>query len=254
MTGEGRWFSAPLPSVYPDGERAQLFVFPHAGGTALSYRQWAATLPAGLQFRALQLPGRQQRLAEKPFARLEPLLVELIEEFEAELDGRPYVLFGHSFGALLAYRLTVELASAGVPGPELLAVSGWAPRLASSAQLAGVAELSDDELLDRIATFGLVPAALRADPALLATVLPALRADLAVAADYADDGAVVDCPAVVCTGGDDPLIGPGEMGRWRERTRLLHGVNRYPGGHFYLFDNAVPMQSDIVRLLSHQGA
>jgi surfactin synthase thioesterase subunit len=224
-------------------------VFPHAGGTALSYRPWAATLPAGLDFLALQLPGRQQRLAEKPFERLQPLVTELLEQFEATLDGRPYALLGHSFGAMLAYRLTVELERAGVPGPEVLVVSGWVPEPVSAALLAEAPGLDDEELLDRVSEFGLVPAHLRADRELLAMVLPALRADLTVAADYADDGTVVDCPVLVCTGTDDPLLGSADPAAWRERTRRFLGVNRYSGGHFYIFDHAAAMQSDIERWL-----
>lgn len=239
------WFSAPRVSSHSADAVTQFYVFPHAGGSALTYRGWTATLPSTLEFRALQLPGRQERLHETPSDRLAPLLAELLDRFEAELDGRPYVLFGHSFGALLAYRLTVEIERAGVAGPDLVAISGWGPGLASGAELADVPDMDNRRLLAKIADFGLMPDNAATDPAALATVLPSLRADLAVAHDYIDDGAVVDAPLVVYTGTDDPIIGGDDLSRWRHRSRAFLGVNRYPGGHFYLFEHAAAIQADI---------
>jgi surfactin synthase thioesterase subunit len=239
------WFSAPQVSPYSDGTAAQFYVFPHAGGSALTYRAWAATLPSTLEFRALQLPGRQERLHETPADRLAPLLAELLNRFEAELDGRPYVLFGHSFGALLAYRLTVEIERAGVPGPDLVAISGWGPGLASDAELGDVPGMDNRRLLAKIADLGLMPENAATDPAVLAAVLPSLRADLTVARDYVDDGAVVDAPLVVYAGTDDPIIGGDDLSVWRHRSRAFLGVNRYPGGHFYLFEHAAAVQADI---------
>lgn len=240
------WFSSPDPA--PDAE-AQIFLLPHAGGTSLTYRSWAATLPSGIEVRTLQLPGRQERLAEEPFTALAPLLDRLREAFEAELDGRPYVLFGHSFGALLGYRLAVAMEESGGDGPALLAVSGWAPGLASAGELDALPEMSDRELLARIAEFGLVPEEVTADPALLAAVVPAMRGDFSVARDFRDDGAAVACPVAAYCGASDPILAPGAMSAWAERTSRFLGVTEFPGGHFYLFDHAVAVHSSLDRHL-----
>ena len=42
----------------------------------------------------------------------------------------------------------------------------------------GVSQLADEELFERVSTWGYVPAALREDDALQAAVVPALRQDL----------------------------------------------------------------------------
>src|SRR4029453_18366937 len=45
----------------------RVFCFHHAGGGASSYRAWAGELPAWLELCAIQLPGREGRLREKPY-------------------------------------------------------------------------------------------------------------------------------------------------------------------------------------------
>ncbi|GHF32744.1 hypothetical protein GCM10010218_12260 [Streptomyces mashuensis] len=245
------WFSAADPSL---DAQAQLFLFPHAGGTALTYRNWAATVPSHTECRALQLPGRQERLDEPVFTRLGPLLDGLREALEAELDGRPYVLFGHSFGALLAYRLTVEIEREGGQGPELLGVSGWAPGLEASKQLDGVAEMSDEEILARVAEFGLVPDELSVGRDMLASVMPSLRGDFVVASDYAEDGAGVSCAVAAYGGTDDPTLGPGALDAWAGRTPEFLGATEFPGDHFYLFEHALAVQNSLDRHLRRRLA
>lgn len=242
MARTGSWFSL----VENADAGVQFFVFPHAGGSALGYRGWLDSVGSGWESRVLQLPGRQERLEEPAFTSLEPLMALLVERFEAELDGRPYVLFGHSFGALLAYRLTRELEQCGVQGPEVLGVSGWAPKLVASDELAGVADMTDEEILARVGEFGLVPDGV-VGREMLSTVMPSLRGDFMTAGDYVDDGAVVSSPVAAYGGVADRVVGPGGLEVWAERTEDFLGVSEFPGDHFYLFEHAVAVQSSLER-------
>ena len=51
---------------------------------------------------ASSLPGRERRIAEPPFTALEPLVASAVDAI-APLAGRPFALFGHSMGALVAF-------------------------------------------------------------------------------------------------------------------------------------------------------
>src|SRR4030088_3222934 len=104
------------------------FVIPHAGGGAVMYREWQDLLPADVAVQAVQLPGRQDRAAEVAYTEIEPLTDALYEVLVAELDERPYALFGHSMGALLAYRLAVRTAADGGSPPVLVGAAGRAAR------------------------------------------------------------------------------------------------------------------------------
>ena len=66
----------------PDA-RLRLFCFPYAGGGAMIYRTWYQEFPASIDVCPVQLPGREQRLREKPYTRLEPLIEELAAGLES---------------------------------------------------------------------------------------------------------------------------------------------------------------------------
>ncbi len=241
----GRWFQ-------PVGDRmdapARLFLFPHGGGAAASYGRWSALLPADVELVLVQLPGRHDRRAEPAFTEMDPLVEALREAIDVELDGRPYAFFGHSMGAMIAYRLTVAMERDGEPPPVLLGVSSWAP-LGHRDGALELSKLSDDELVANVRDLGAVPAAIADSPDMMAVLLPALRADLAVYAGYEHDGAQVSCPVAAYGANADPLILPGAMERWSGLTPSFLGVSEYPGGHFYLDEHAVGIAGDLTRHL-----
>ncbi|MFJ2164711.1 thioesterase II family protein [Streptomyces griseofuscus] len=250
-TRRARWFTTAGADPHADH---QVFLFPHAGGTAPAYQAWAATLPSTMDVRTLQLPGRQERSDEEPFTDVEPLLDALLEVFEAELDGRPYLLFGHSFGALLAYRLSVAAAWNGLPAPALLGVSAWAPALEPAAELARVATMSDHELLDRVGQLGLMPEGTTLDPATLASIMPALRADFLAAGSLREGGEPAPCPVAAYCGTTDPIVAPGDMAAWADHCTDFLGATQFPGGHFYLFEHTAALQHSLDRRLRRLSA
>src|SRR5215831_8449120 len=57
--------------------RVRLFCFPYAGAGASVFRPWGDFLPQEFELCAVQLPGREERLQEEPFANFD-LLVETV--------------------------------------------------------------------------------------------------------------------------------------------------------------------------------
>jgi surfactin synthase thioesterase subunit len=245
VTETGAWLVSPRPR--PDAP-VRLLAIPHAGGSAASYARWSGLLPAEVDVAVVQLPGRHDRRAEPVFTDVERLVEALYDAVEEQWDGRPFALFGHSMGAVLAYRLTVLAERLGGPYPMLLAVSGWAP-CAHRHSDRPIASLSDDEVLDVIGAFGAVPPELAADPQMRALTLPALRGDLSVLDDFHPDGATVTTPVVAYSGADDPALPPGTMAEWGTLTGTFLGATTFPGDHFYLFPQAVSLSADLSRHL-----
>ena len=236
----------------------RLILLHHSGGNATLYREWPALLPGDVSCQAVQLPGRHVRGQEQPYTRLEPLVDALAEVLAAELDDRPYALFGHSMGALLGYRLAVRAGAPGLPAPALLAVSGWAPEgfgwAAGGFGSPVVPERATDaEIVRAMAALGSLPERVAADGELLAAAVRTMRADSGVCADYRDDGAALCCPVVGYSGLDDPLLAPDAMNSWAGRTDRYLGTRRYPGGHFFLGDHAPAVTGDLVQLLRRHG-
>jgi surfactin synthase thioesterase subunit len=217
------WLRPPDPDP---AASVRLFLLHYAGGGIAMYSRWPALLPGDIACQRVHLPGRHERHREPPFTSLPPLLDALVKVFAADLDDRPTVLFGHSMGALLAYRLAVALPRAGLAAPALLAVSGWPPTAFSPA--------SGDP----------APAAEEAG-----VNTDALQADLAVVASYRDDGAEVGCPIVAYAGSDDPLAPAAAMGEWEARAAKWLGCRQYPGDHFFIHDHTEAIVADLVHVI-----
>lgn len=240
----GRWFQ---PAAAPDGA-IRLFAIPHAGGAAIMYRDWADLLPADIALQAVQLPGRQDRGFEPLHTDAESLVEAFHEALSAELDERPFALFGHSMGALLAYRLAVALERAGDPAPLLIGAAGWSPEGFTMPTQEKIS-LPQDELVAWLGSLGSLPAEIYRDPAVMALTMPPTRADLTVCANYADDGARIGCPVVAYTATADPLMERGAARSWDTRTGSYLGECAFPGGHFFIHDQALPITLDLTRRL-----
>jgi surfactin synthase thioesterase subunit len=245
LTAPPRWFQ---PAQTDPGAALRLFLFPHAGSGASIYNQWPALLPDTVGHQCVQLPGRQERRTETTFTQMQPLVEALHEALDAELDDRPYAFFGHCMGAQLAYRLALEIERDGGTGPVLIGASGWAPEGFLTPTLEQ-AYMPEDELVGWIRSMGSVPTEIVDDPQALALIIPAMRADLAVVASYADDGAKLHCPVVTYSGRSDPLMTAGAMASWSTRTSHYLGNSEFHGDHFYINvpEHALAITTDLVR-------
>jgi surfactin synthase thioesterase subunit len=235
MSSAGQWFQPVEAS--PDAS-VRLFMLPHAGSGAIIYRDWERLLPADIAPQAVTLPGRHNRRDEETYEDWDPLLDALHEAVLDDLDERPFAFFGHCLGAQLAFRLAIRMEAEPGPSPTLVGMSGWSPE-GFFQPTEEQSRMPDAELIEWIKKLGSFPAEVYDNPEMLALVVPALRADLRVAAQYVDDGAGTACPLVSYGGKSDPLQEhPDAMSHWAGRSPDYLGHSEYPGGHFYIDSHA----------------
>ncbi|MDN0197933.1 thioesterase domain-containing protein [Streptomyces sp. S.PNR 29] len=247
MSTAGSWFH-PVQADPDAGLR--LFLLPHAGSGAIIYRDWPSLLPSDICVQAVTLPGRHNRREEETYQDFEPLLEGLYEAVLDELDDdRPFAIFGHCLGAQLGFRVAVRLKEEGERQPLLLGVSGWSP-IGFYRPTEEQSQMPDDEMLQWIKKLGSFPAEVYDNPDMLALVVPALRADLKVSAQYEDDGATVSCPLASYGGDSDPLQQDADaMTHWAGRSPQYLGHRGFAGGHFYLDHHALAVTADFSRHL-----
>ena len=106
-----------------------LLCLPYSGASAMVYSRWRRKLPAWLQVRPVELPGRGARLAEPLLTDMQALSRQLANEQRLTANA-PYALLGHSMGALLAFELAHELRALGCPPPVALFACGTAAEVA----------------------------------------------------------------------------------------------------------------------------
>jgi len=213
--------------------RLRLICVPWAGGGASGYRDWPAHLPDDVEVAAVQLPGRESRLAEPPVSSMELLVARLAAGILGHLD-RPFALFGHSMGALIAFELAGRLRSAGREPVRLFVSGARAPHLPRR-WARDRHTLSDREFVSTVRQLGGMPPEVLDSPDLLDLVLPALRGDFALVETYtARAGPVLRCPLSAFGGVEDGDVGHDDLVAWSRHTTGPSRTHLLPGGHFFV--------------------
>lgn len=228
--GTSVWF--PGIDEAPPG-RLRLFCFPWAGGGALPYRSWRDPLKEDAAVIAVRLPGRESRVAEAAFERMESLVEALLEQIRPHLDT-PFSFFGHSMGAGIAFELARALRRAGAPGPRSLHVSGArAPQYRLNHQPPPEPTLRDFiEEMRRLEGF---PPSVLNNPELLKLALPSLLADARLYRQYSYEvEAPLAVPLFAYGGNADPNVTAEHLEAWREQTSSTFSSREFKGGHFYV--------------------
>jgi len=237
-----------FPALAPATMR--LYCFPHAGGHSLAYRQWPHGLPKSVEVVSIQLPGRANRLRERPIASMKELVDHIIRALDGETEV-PYAFFGHSMGAILAWAVTHGLADAGRPLPRHLIVSGRrGPRVADrEPKLSG---LTDAAFIAAIKDrYGGIPDELARHADVMELLLPPLRADIAAVEGLELPAAKrLPMPISAFGGRDDRMTTHDDLAAWSDETSCELRLRVYPGGHFYLEEQRAVLLGEITRLLA----
>ncbi|MBO0795654.1 MAG: thioesterase, partial [Ktedonobacteraceae bacterium] len=193
--------------------RLRLFCLPFAGGGATIFRGWAESLPPGVDVCPVYLPGRESRLREPLFTRLEPLVEALGRALVPFLDMR-FAFFGHSMGALISFELARYLRRMHAPEPVHLFVAAHrGPQLPD--RDAPMHSLPDAALVDALRRLGGTPQAVFEHEELLQIVLPILRADFELCETYVyAQEAPLDVPISVFGGEQDPMVSVQDLQGW----------------------------------------
>lgn len=215
-----------------------LFCLPHAGGSSAVFQPWRTLSPPGLRVLPLALPGRGSQWQEPLLCEWQPLLEKLLAQITAHGDV-PFVLFGHSMGALLAFELTHCLREAGWRAPDLLVLSASRGpqrrhRLAQTDWL----QCSDAHLLAELEAIS-GPSEALANAELRELMLPIVRNDFQLCARYAcQPRAPLQVPLLLLAGLADhgcPLA-PAEAA-WRLQTQAAVNARQLPGGHLFIIED-----------------
>jgi medium-chain acyl-[acyl-carrier-protein] hydrolase len=215
------------------GRRMRLFCFAYAGGNARAFASWQDGLDPAIEVCAVQLPGRGARWGVAPFTSM-PALVRELAALVARHADLPFAFFGHSLGGLLAFEVARYSRLHYLRLPEQLFVSGCdAPRHRSPPD--DLHLLPDPALVEKLRHYNGTPPEILAHEELLAMVLPAVRADFALAADYRyRPGLPLTMPISVLAGRQDTHLGPAQIADWRQETLAPCGIHWFDGDHFFI--------------------
>jgi surfactin synthase thioesterase subunit len=227
--------SSPWIQIFKRVENAsmRLICFPFAGGGAQIFRQWPEQLPADLELCAVQLPGREMRLRETPFSDVHALIDAMTPALLPLLD-KPFALFGHSMGALVAFECARRLEQKHNLTPECLIASA---RVAPQSPLsrAPINALPQAEFIEGLRKLNGTSGEILDNREMMANLGPLLRADLAIHEEYIYRPAPrLRCDILALGGLRDPEAGRDGLNGWQQHTNGAFALRMVPGDHFFI--------------------
>ncbi|GAA0417949.1 thioesterase II family protein [Streptomyces luteireticuli] len=230
----------------------RLYCFPPGGHGPGFYAPWTRHLP-GPDLRAVELPGRATLAGQPSWTdpnRVTAAVAGLVAEQD---DGRPYALFGHSIGALLAWETARRLHRTGHRPPALVAVSALpAPHLGSYvgtfSRILLDARHSVPHLLGLT---GLPAASVAGPPDQLARFLPPLLADVLLIWHHRHrDEEPLPVPLALYGGDADPLVPSDQLPEWNDLVVTPATPVLFPGRHMYPVEQAQSLTARLALDLS----
>lgn len=203
-------------------------------------------MPAEVDLLPLSLPGHDGRLNEPPYTDLKALADALREDLCRFALDQPYVLLGHSMGALIAFELACSLRRHNHSMPQLLVLTGCPPPH-SIVITEQIHALPDSELINVLQErYGGIPSVVRDNPEMWDVLLPALRADFEMIETYTySEEPPLDVPLLVLGGAEDPAVSPGKLMGWRGYSTRDCSVRLFPGTHFFVFSGSPSPESGV---------
>jgi surfactin synthase thioesterase subunit len=224
------WVTCPAPA--PDA-RVRLFCLPFAGGGASLYRAWSKALAPHIEVCPIQLPGRENRFKETAHRDVNTLAPAIANQLQFYLD-KPYLVYGHSMGALLAFEVLRLLQQKGQALPEA-AILGAHRAAHLPLKRQPMIELDDAAFIGKLVTFGGFPEEVLRSKELLQFVLPTLRADFTLCDSYRHQPSeALDCPVVMVAGTRDQEVCPQDMQPWQRHSLHPARLIELDAGHFFL--------------------
>lgn len=228
------WFVIPQPQ--PEAS-TRVFCFHDAGGSAALFHEWSQHLGQSYEVIAVELPGRGKRQEEKPCTSVEQIIGQLMPAMSLLLD-KPYIVAGHSMGALLSFEVVRAIRKKGLPLPvSMLVSSAPAPGVYNRMEIPY--DLNEQELSG---IFPHIDEERMSDAEMRQLLITRLRADLLVLNNYLyHKEEKLDIPFVALHGKEDLRIKENEVAKWEGETADGFSFLSRPGGHGFLESDALFM-------------
>ncbi|KML03902.1 thioesterase [Bacillus stratosphericus] len=205
----------------------QLICFPFAGGYSASYRPLFEKLKDTAEVTAAEPPGHGTNLMP-----LETSIDRLAELYKEGLTGklnRPFILFGHSMGGLVVYRLTQLLEKEGID-PAAVVISAIQPPQTKRQILT---HLSNEAFVQHIAEMGGIPKELLENKPMMDYFTPSLRADYQALESFQHtDKTIIESPVYLLNGKQDKKCMEDAAG-WLTWANAIERTD-FEGGHMYI--------------------
>jgi len=212
--------------------RHKMFCLPFAGGNKYSYEKYVRDSPGNIQMIPVELPGRGARWNEPLLRNTEAMVNDIYVQVNHQLDV-PYLIFGHSMGALLGYVLLKKIRAHNLPMPGCCFFSGCrGPAVFKSDHPWHT--LPYQAFVDKITELGGLPDTESDRKEILAYYEPILRADFEAVGSYRyQKTEPFDVPLFLMMGTQEPTSYQDVLS-WQIESHQQIEVTYFTGKHFFI--------------------
>ena len=210
-----------------------IFLFPHGGGSAASYRSYVERFPREIgRVVAVEIPGRGKRSHEEYAKSIQQCAALALQQIDT-MSGR-YILHGHCMGALLAFEAIKLIEASEGQLPLFMVASGRnAPRHLND-WLRRVPGMDDRSLFKELQDNGGVPRGLSF--AMAQHFLAVIRNDQAMSRDYDPGETRISVPILALAGRDDKMTNATALAEWQDYTSKRLSIEWLDGQHYFILD------------------
>ncbi len=217
--------------------RLNLYCFPYAGGSAGIYYEWKQKLRGYANVEALEYKGHGTRMDEDFYKNTDDAVSDLLRFINTDSPENT-VLFGYSFGSLIALETAFALREQGKNVKAVILAAQRPPHLLWKDRRLSAG--SKEEAMAEIIKMGQIPEELLECEELLELFSDIIYSDLKLNENHKHDDSLppLDVPIYVFTGTDDDEAPPDDMSEFSRYTSDSCKVISISGGHFFAFENS----------------
>jgi len=211
----------------------QLFMLPFGGGNETSYAKFETYLDRKIRMVTAEAPGKGRRIREPLLKNLYLIAEEYYRQFKPQIKG-PYAIYGHSMGAYVAHIITQRIMEDKLPLPaHIFLTSKVAPSRNYNKKRS---IMTNEQFIAHLKQLKGMPDAILENEELLQIFLPMIRTDFDAIDNYKYIGGKpypVDMTALC---GENEAVDDEDITDWQKETSGTFYFRRYPGDHFWIFD------------------
>lgn len=221
-----------------------LICLPFAGGNSYSYNGLKPHLNKSIRMITPELPGRGTRIREALCKNLLQLVDEIYNQISDHLN-ESYVIYGHSMGGSLGNLLIHRIIKENKKLPLHFLVTGHGGPQIEKTDDTIRHLLNDEEFKKELIKLGGSPKEILEQEELLDFFTPILKADFQAIETYEYNLTEKHNIPITNIVGDEEDITPEEQEGWKLETTANVELHKYPGNHFFIFDEYERL-SDII--------
>lgn len=231
--------------------KMNLFCLPPAGSSASLYATWGKLTTDNITLIPVEYPGHGSLVRHPLITDPVELTQHIVEKIQSHGD-QPFILFGHSVGAAMAWRVEQAIRNTNLHEQlQMLVISGR-PELEFSSKMSPKRFLSREGLVSALRRYNAVPEELLANDDAMDFFLSILRSDFHLNDNMLNDSiSQTDIPLLTFYGEDDPDIPEqAQMQAWQKHSSHWLGCYPLAGDHFF-FHNPASLNSMIEKICTH---